>query len=117
MNSGSLSGGRGLVITPGRLAANVPIVLAFEKDELSQPLPVQLFELELENDGLPSDRLLLWVPHAGEEGMGEALLKRDAIVRVEDQNFFEEVDSLWWGARVFLLQVGPWIGCELLQVL
>jgi len=49
--------------------------------------------------------------------MLEALLERDAEVRVKDQDLLEEIDSLRWGAWVLLLQVSPRVWSELFQVL
>lgn len=62
------------------------------------------------------DSFLLGVAHTCEKRVLQALLEGDAVVRVEDENFLKEVDSLRWGPRVLCLQVGPRICCKLFQV-
>ena len=92
-------------------------MLALSEDEVAESLLVELHSLELEHDRLPNDRLLLRVAHPGEEWVLQALLQRDAIVGVEDQNLLQEVDCLRRRARVFLEEVRSGIGWELLEIL
>ena len=78
-------------------------MLAFLKDKLSEFVSVQLHALEFKHDRLADDGLLLCVSDPGEEWMLQALLERYTVIRVENQDFFQEVDSLRRGARVLLL--------------
>lgn len=92
-------------------------MLALGDNELPQTIPVQLHALKLEHDWLANDSLFFCVAHGREEWMLQALLQGDAIVGVEDENFFQEVDGLGRRARVFLLKVCSRISWELLEVL
>ena len=99
------------------LIANVAIVLAFCKDQLSKFVSVQFHSLEFKHNWLANDCFLLGVSDAREEWVLQALLERYTVIRVEDQDFLEEVDSLRWRAGVFLLQIRSWNGCKLFEVL
>ena len=103
----------------GRLIfrSQVFVMLALSEDEVAESLLVELHSLELEHDRLPNDRLLLRVAHPGEEWVLQALLQRDSIVGVEDQNLLQEVDCLRRRAGVFLEEVRSGIGWELLEIL
>lgn len=92
-------------------------MLALGDNELSESLPVQLHALKLEHDWLANDSLFFCVAHGREEWMLQALLEGDAIVGVEDEDFFQEVDGLGRRARVLLLKVCTWVSGELLEVL
>lgn len=87
--SGSLLG---LFLLLGPL---ILVVLALCKDQFPQSLLVQVVSLKIEGHGLSHDSLLLNVPNLCEKRVLQAVLKRDPIVRIEDQDFLKEVDCLW----------------------
>lgn len=104
-------------LTRSLLRAKVSVVLALLEYELSEALAVELEALELEHDRLAHDGLFFGVAHASEQRVFQALLQRDAIIRVKHQNLLQEVDCLRWRAGVLDAEVGAWIALELFKVL